>query len=388
MTSLNLIATTAFGIESVVKFELKKLGITDTTVENGRIHFKGDYTTLAKCNLWLRSADRVLIKIASFKAKDFEELFQGTLAVHWGDIIPKNGFMHVIGKSVNSKLHSVPACQSTVKKAIIEVMKRKYPNETFSEDGAEYRIEIAMLNDEATITIDTSGAGLHKRGYRQAQGEAPLKETLAAALIDMSRWKTNRTFVDPLCGSGTIPIEAALRAKNLAPGLNRAFAAEDWQEIPQKIWTDLRDEAKSLINNEPFEIFASDIDSRVLKIATENARLAGVNDVITFERLNVRDFKSSDKYGCIVCNPPYGERMENRELDNPYGESTEQNKELNRLYKNMGEAFLALDSWSLFILNSNEDFQKNFGKQSDKNRKLFNGGIKSYLYQYLGPMPK
>lgn len=375
MTPLNLIATTAFGIESVVKFELKKLGISDFTVDNGRIHFKGDYTTLAKCNLWLRSADRVLIKVASFKAKDFEELFQGALAIRWEDIIPKNGFMHVIGKSVNSKLHSVPACQSTVKKAMVGAMKRKYPNESFPEDGPEYRVEIAMLNDEATLTIDTSGLGLHKRGYRQAQGEAPIKETLAAALIDMARWRPNRLLVDPFCGSGTIAIEAAQRAKNIAPGLNRTFAAEAWPEIPKKIWADLREEAKSLIDQTPFKIFASDIDSKVLGVAIQNAKRAGVDDAIVFEKLNVADFKSHEKYGCIICNPPYGERME-------------LNGELDQLYRDMGQAFLKLDSWSLFILTSNEDFQKNFGKKSDKNRKLFNGAIKAYLYQYLGPIPK
>lgn len=375
MSSLDLIVPTAFGLESVVKFELRKLGVTDTKVENGRIHFKGDITTLAKCNLWLRSADRVLIKIASFKARDFEELFQATMAIDWGDIIPKHGFMHVIGKSVNSELHSVPACQSTVKKAIIEAMKRKYHQETFLEDGPEYRIEIAMLNNEATLTMDTSGAGLHKRGYRLAQGEAPIKETLAAALIDMSRWKTDRILADPFCGSGTIPIEAAQRAKNIAPGLNRSFAAEEWPEIPQKIWTDLREEAKTLINDVSFKILASDIDGRVLKIAAENAKRAGVDDVISFKKQDVRDFKNSQKYGCIVCNPPYGERME-------------QNGELDELYQDMGNAFLNLDSWSLFILTANEDFQRSFGERADRNRKLFNGGLKAYLYQYLRPFPK
>lgn len=375
MTQLDLIATSAFGIESVLKFELKNLGITEIKTENGRIHFKGDYPTLAKCNLWLRSADRVLIKIASFQAKDFEELFQGTLALAWADILPKNAFMHVIGKSVNSQLHSVPACQSTVKKAIIQAMKRKYPNESFPENGPEYRIEISMSNDEATLTIDSSGEGLHKRGYRQAQGEAPLKETLAAALIDFSRWKPNRILADPFCGSGTIPIEAAQRAKNIAPGLNRSFAAENWPEIPKKIWSDLREEAKSQIKNEPFEILASDCNSKILEAAKENAKRAGVDDVVRFQQKDARDFTSNEKYGVMICNPPYGERMSEK-------------RSVNKLYQDMGKTFLKLNFWSLFILTTSEDFVEHFGKKSDKHRKLFNGTLKTFLYQYLGPIPR
>jgi len=374
MPYLNLIATSAFGLESIVVHELKKIGIEKTEVENGRINFQGDYASVVKSNLWLRCADRVLIKLAEFRAYDFEQLYQGALAVEWENFIPVNGKMHVIGKAVNSKLHSVPDCQAIVKKAIVESMKRKFKQDWFDESGPAYRIEISLLKDMATLTLDTSGAGLHKRGYRESQGEAPLKETLAAGLINISRWKPDRVFADPLCGSGTIPIEAALIGKNIAPGLIRSFSSEDWPEIPSSLWKLHRDEAEDLINKNPLEIFASDIDKRVFDAAVSNAEKARVGDSIIFQKKPVSEFSSSKKYGCIVCNPPYGERLQNA-------------KEVHELYMEMGKVFSKLDSWSYFIMTSNENFEKSFGRKADKNRKLYNGKIKTYLYQYMGSLP-
>jgi putative N6-adenine-specific DNA methylase len=374
MSYLDIIATSAFGLESIVVRELKNIGVEKTEVENGRISFQGDYGTIAKSNIWLRCADRILIKLASYRAEDFEELFQGALAVRWEDFIPENGVMHVIGKSVNSKLHSVPGCQSIIKKAVIESMKRKYKKNLFEENGPVYRIEIAMLNDTATLTLDTSGAGLHKRGYRELQGEAPLKETLAAGLISLSRWRPERVFADPMCGSGTIPIEAALMGKNIAPGLTRNFASEDWPEIPASIWNTCRDEAKDSIRKEPMEIFASDIDKRVFDAAVRNAEKAGVKENIIFQHKPLSEFSSKKKYGVIVCNPPYGERMQNE-------------REVRELYKEMGKAFSLLDTWSFFIMTAYDGFEKSFGRKADKNRKLYNGNIRTYFYQYLGPLP-
>lgn len=374
MSFLHIVATSAFGLESIVVRELNKIGVEKTEVENGRISYRGDYQTIVKSNIWLRCADRVMINLASFRAEDFEELFQGALAVEWANFIPVNGNMHVIGKSVNSKLHSVPACQSIVKKAVIEAMKRKYKSGYFEESGPEYRIEISMLNDTATLTLDASGAGLHKRGYRESQGEAPLKETLAAGLISLSRWRSGRVFADPMCGSGTIPIEAALIGKNIAPGLLREFSAERWPEIPASMWKTCREQAKESINTEKLEIFASDIDKRVFDSAVRNAEIAGVSDSIVFQHKPLSEFSSKAKYGCIVCNPPYGERLQDE-------------REVHLLYKEMGTVFSKLDSWSFFIMTSFERFEKSFGKKADKNRKLYNGKIKTYLYQYLGPLP-
>lgn len=374
MAYLDLIATSAFGLEATVVRELEKLGIEKRAVENGRIAFTGDFTTVARTNLWLRCADRILIRMANFPARDFEELYQGTLAVRWEDFIPENGVMHVIGKSVSSQLHSVPACQSTVKKAVIEAMKRRYRRNDFPENGPVYRIEIAMLDNVATLTIDTSGAGLHKRGYREYANDAPLKETLAAGLIHLSRWRPERIFADPLCGSGTIAIEAALMGRNIAPGLLRTFAAEDWPQIPRAVWEKERAEAKEQIRTIPLEIMASDIDKRSFDAAVKNAANAGVADAITFQRKPVAEFSSKKKYGCIVTNPPYGERMQDE-------------KEVLELYREMGRVFESLDSWSYFIMTSSENFERAFGRKADKNRKLYNGMIRTYLYQYLGPLP-
>jgi putative N6-adenine-specific DNA methylase len=355
--------------------ELQRMGYTDLKVENGRVEFTGDERDIVRCNLWLRCAERLLLKMAEFQATDFEELFQGTLKVPWEKMIPLDGKMHVTGKSIKSKLFSVPDCQSIVKKAVVEAMKRKYHwLDQFPEDGPVYKIEIAFLKDTATLTIDTSGAGLHKRGYRLGRGDAPLRETLAAAMILLSRWDPSRIFADPLCGSGTIPIEAALIGRNIAPGLKRKFVSEDWPNIPSKLWSALRDEASAAIKDVPLSIFASDIDTGVFRSARENAENAGVLDNIVFQKKPIEEFSSKKKYGCIVCNPPYGERIGDR-------------RQAEELYKEMGKVFSKLDTWSFFILTAHPEFQKHFGTDASKNRKLYNGMIKCHLYQYFGPLP-
>jgi putative N6-adenine-specific DNA methylase len=375
MANLTIIATSTFGLESVVAMELKALGYENLTVENGRVSFRGDERDVARCNIWLRTSDRILIKVAEFRATDFEELFQGTLRINWEDMIPLDGTMHIVGKSVKSRLHSVRDCQAIVKRAVVQAMKRKYRTDWFEEKGPVYKIEISMLKDMATLTIDTSGPGLHKRGYREQTGEAPLRETLAAALVILSRWTPDRILADPFCGSGTIPIEAALIGKNMAPGLGRSFVSEQWAQIPGSIWEEERKNAASKMNDTTFRILASDSDGDVVAKARENAVRIGVGEYIAFQKLPVEEFRSRKKYGCIVCNPPYGERI---------GGSAE----VESLYKVMGEVFSQLDSWSYFILSAHPAFQKFFGRKAEKNRKIFNGDIKCYLYQYLGPLPK
>jgi len=369
-----IIATAAFGLESIVVRELKGLGYEDFTVENGRVSFKGDERDIARCNIWLRTADRVLIEVARFGAIDFEELFQGTLKVPWENIIPDDGKMHITGKTVRSKLFSLSACQSVVKKAVVEAMKRKYGPSEFPETGPVYKIEVSLLKDMASLTIDTTGPGLHKRGYRQDAGEAPLRETLAAGIVLLSGWKPDRILADPLCGSGTIAIEAALIGKNIAPGLKRSFVSETWWQIPEQIWSSARDEAREQINDVSFQILASDSDALVLRKARRNAERAGVSDLIAFQKLSVEEFRSRIKYGYIICNPPYGERLS-------------EEAEVKQLYKTMGETFAQLDMWSFFILTAHAGFQQSFGKKAARNRKLYNGMLQCYLYEYFGPKP-
>ncbi len=366
----NLIATTTFGIEVITAKELKALGYEDLKVEDGKVSFTGDEMDIAITNIWLRTADRILIKMASFKAESFEDLFQGTLAVNWGDIIPENGNMHVTGKSIKSKLFSVPDCQSIVKKAIVQAMKKKYNKEWFSEDGPEYKIEVAILKDIVTLTIDTTGAGLHKRGYRKNSGGAPLKETLAAALVLISNWNPSKQLADVCCGSGTIAIEAAMIGKNMAPGVNRSFVAETWPSADKEMWEQVREGARKGVNKEQFRILASDIDSWVLRTGKDNAEKAGVSDYIAFQKLPMNEFSSKKKGGVIISNPPYGERMGEAEV------VEEISKEFGQLYSN-------LDDWSVFVITPFKDFQKVFGKKADKNRKLYNGRIQCYYYQYL-----
>jgi len=375
MGKFDLIATATFGLESVVAREVKNLGYDDIKTENARVNFTGDEEAICRCNLWLRSADRVFIKMGEFPARTFDELFERTKALPWGDILPENASFPVQGKSVKSALFSVPDCQAIVKKAIVEKMKQKYKRQWFDEDGPKFTIEVGLLKDIATITIDTSGAGLHKRGYRQTAGDAPLKETLAAAMVNLSYWNPDRILMDPMCGSGTIPIEAAMIGRNMATGLKRSFASEEWPLIPSRYWKAAREEAEDAIDRtKEFRILASDIDGRVLRTARMNAQLAGVEDFVAFQTLPLKEVRSRKKYGCIITNPPYGERL---------GEQ----KEAERIYREMGEVFRELDTWSFYVLTSHKGFERFFGRQADRKRKLYNGRIQVDYYQFYGPRP-
>ncbi|WHY65461.1 class I SAM-dependent RNA methyltransferase [Neobacillus sp. SuZ13] len=375
MGKYQIIATAAMGLEALVAKEVRALGY-ECEVENGKVTYTGDESAIARSNLWLRTADRIKIKVGEFKAFTFDELFEKTKALPWEKFLPEDAEFPVVGKSVKSKLFSVSDCQAIVKKAVVERMKQHYKRSTwFEENGAYFRIEVALLKDVATITIDTSGQGLHKRGYRVDQGEAPLKETLAAALVLLTNWKADRPFMDPFCGSGTIPIEAAMIGQNIAPGFNREFVSERWNWIPAQVWDDARNEAEDLANyDQPLDILGTDIDHRMVKIAQDNAFEAGFGDLIQFKQMQVRDISTNKQYGVIVGNPPYGERL---------GEK----KAVEQMYKEMGVAFNTLDTWSKYILTSNEQFEQFYGKPATKKRKLFNGFIRTDLYQYWGKKP-
>lgn len=376
MSKLTLIATAAMGIEAIVGKEVRDLGYENVTVENGKVTFEADETAICRTNLWLRTADRIKLKVGEFKATTFDELFEKTKALPWGDIIPENGEFPVIGKSVKSKLFSVSDCQSIVKKAVVEKMKQHYKrNSWFEEDGALYKIEVALLKDVATITLDASGTGLHKRGYRVGQGEAPIKETLAATLVMLTNWTPDRPFVDPVCGSGTIPIEAALIGQNIAPGFNREFASEDWHWIGQEKWDKAFEEAEDLAKyDQPLDIIASDIDHRMIEVAKQNSKEAGLGELIQFKQMQVKDFTTKKEYGVVVGNPPYAERL---------GEQ----KQVENMYKEMGKVFTPLDTWSVYVLTAHEQFEQFYGKKATKKRKLFNGFIKTDYYQFWGTRP-
>lgn len=376
MGQFEIIATSAFGLESVLADEIKKLGYDNLKVENGSVTFTGDEMAIARCNLWLRTADRVLIKVGEFDAVTFDELFEKTKALPWADYIPEYGNFPVSkAKSVKSKLFSLSDSQAIVKKAVVESLKKKYCTDWFQENGPLYSIQVAILKDRVALTIDTSGLALHKRGYRKLNNEAPLKETLAAGLVLISKWKNDRQLIDPLCGSGTIPIEAAMIGLNMAPGSKRNFVSEQWGIIPENVWKTAREEAMDLFKYDTdFRVLGSDIDGEVLRSARHNIHLFGLDDYISVQKLPVSDLKSSREYGYIICNPPYGERLGER-------------KEVEKLYREMGTAFRGMDTWSYFVLTSNPDFQKLFGRQADKNRKLYNGRIQCYYYQYFGPRP-
>lgn len=375
MSKLHLIAVPTFGIEAVVGRELKKLGYEDQFIENGKVTFAGDESAICRTNLWLRSAERVLVKVGEFQALTFDELFEKTKALPWEDWIPEDARFPVDGKIVNSKLASVSDCQAIVKKAIVERLKTRYKREWFEESGPLYRVEVGMLKDTATLTIDTSGAGLHKRGYRRLVTSAPIKETLAAAMILISRWKADRALIDPFCGSGTIPIEAALIGKNIAPGLNRSFTAESWGNIPSGLWEKAREEAFDLMEKQiELRIHGSDIDDKVMSIARYHAREAGVEKDIHLQRMDMTEIRSRYKYGFIICNPPYSERLGER-------------KETEMLYRKMGAVFKQFDTWSYYIITSHPEFEKFFGRKADKKRKLYNGMMMCNYYQYFGPPP-
>lgn len=375
MSKLQLIATCIFGVEAVVGRELKKLGYKDQFIENGRVTFAGDESAICRANLWLRSAERVLLKVGEFEALSFEELFEKTKELPWPDWIPENGEFPVDVTTIDSKLFSVSDCQAIIKKAVVEKMKQKYKRDWFEETGPRYKIEAAILKDWVTLSIDTSGTGLHKRGYRKLVSGAPLKETLAAAMIQISRWREDRALIDPFCGSGTIPIEAAMIGKNIAPGINRDFVSETWGNISDKLWKNARQEARDMVkSDQTLLIRGSDINDDVMSLARYHSKLAGVEENIHLQRMPVADVKSSYKYGFIICNPPYGERL---------GEK----REVESLYRQMGKVFSELDTWSFYILTSHPHFEKFFGRKANKKRKLYNGMIMCNYYQFYGPPP-
>ncbi|MFJ7973871.1 class I SAM-dependent RNA methyltransferase [Psychrobacillus sp. NPDC096389] len=372
MTTFKLVATSAMGLESIVADEVKALGY-ETTTENGKVYFEGDKRAIARANIWLRVADRVKIVAAQFPVKTFDELFERTKAIQWEKFLPVDAAFPVQGKSVKSTLFSVPDCQAIVKKAVVERLKLAYKRIGFlDESGATYKIEISILKDVATITIDTSGAGLHKRGYRQDQGEAPLKETLAAALVKISKWSPSRPFVDPFCGSGTIPIEAAMIGQNIAPGFNRDFHSEAWSWMPKTIWDDVRNEAEDLANyDQELQIIGSDIDHKMIQMAEQNAFESGFGDIITFKQMQARDFTTSLTDGVMIGNPPYGERI---------GEI----EEIEQVISDLGHLMSKYPSWSVYMLSSMENFENAYGKKATKKRKLFNGFIRTDYYQFWG----
>ncbi|WP_391121853.1 THUMP domain-containing class I SAM-dependent RNA methyltransferase [Psychrobacillus sp. L3] len=372
MTNFKLVATSAMGLESIVADEVKALGY-ETTTENGKIYFEGDERAIARANVWLRVADRVKIVAAQFPVKTFDELFERTKAVQWEKFLPVDAAFPVQGKSVKSTLFSVPDCQAIVKKAVVERLKLAHKRIGFlDESGATYKLEISILKDIATITIDTSGAGLHKRGYRQDQGEAPLKETLAAALVKISKWNPDRPFVDPFCGSGTIAIEAAMIGQNIAPGFNRDFHSEAWSWMPKTIWETVREEAEALANyNQELQIIGSDIDHKMIQIAEQNAFESGFADILTFKQMQARDFSTTLTDGVMIGNPPYGERI---------GEV----EEIEKLISDLGYAMEKYPSWSVYMLSSMENFEQLYGKRTTKKRKLFNGFIRTDYYQFWG----
>ena len=377
MNRIELIAPCHFGLEAVLKREILDLGYEISSVEDGRVTFQGDAEAVCRANIFLRTAERVLLKVGSFQAVSFEELFEKTKALPWEAYIPKDGkFWVTKASSVKSRLFSPSDIQSVMKKAMVIRLQEHYHMEWFPEDGPEYPVRVFLMKDQVTVGIDTSGASLHKRGYREVSGKAPITETLAAALIMLTPWRGDRILVDPFCGSGTFPIEAAMMAANIAPGMNRSFTAEKWTNlIPKKLWYDTVDEASDLIREpEETDIQGYDADEDVIRIARRNAAEAGVENMIHFQRRDVRDLSHPKKYGFIITNPPYGERLEDK-------------KDLPELYRAFGESFRRLETWSAYMITSYEDAERYFGRKADKNRKIYNGMLKTYFYQFQGPKP-
>lgn len=376
MEELNLIATTTFGLEAVLARELTDLGVTAHNTINGRIYFKGDIRTLAKANLWLRTADRILLNMGEFKALSFEELFQGVKRIAWEKLLPVDAKFIVNARSVKSKIYSLRDIQAISKKAIVERLKQAYGCEWLEETGPRYMIEIAFLEDRATVMVDTSGHGLNRRGYRQEVGKSPIKETLAAGLIMVSRWRPDRPLLDPFCGTGTFGIEAAMIGMNIAPGLKAEFDAEKWQGFCPEIWEEERVAAIKAINREPhLRIYCSDIDYFQLKLAEKHAELAGVKGHIHFQKIDFAETGSRHEYGFIITNPPYGERLLEKQ-------------EAEEIYRGMGKHFPEIfKTWSVYVITSCESFEKLYGRAADKKRKIYNGGIRCDYYQFFGPKP-
>lgn len=377
MRTFGLLVPCHFGLEAVLKREIYDLGYEITKVEDGRVTFEGDEEAICRANIFLRTAERVMIQVGRFKATTFEELFQGIKNLPWEEYIPEDGkFWVKKASSINSKLFSPSDIQSIAKKAMVERMKQKYHKEWFKEDGASYPVRIFLLKDEVTVALDTSGDSLHKRGYRTMTSKAPLTETLAASLIMLTPWRKDRILVDPFCGSGTFPIEAAMIAANIAPGMNRDFIAEEWTNlIDRKLWYECVKEAEDMIDTTvKVDIQGYDIDGDVIKAARENAKRAGVEHMIHFQQRAVADLSHPKKYGFIITNPPYGERLEDK-------------ADLPELYTQIGQAYQRLDSWSMFLITSYTETEKYIGRKADKNRKIYNGMLKTYFYQFLGPKP-
>ncbi len=377
MKQFEYISPCHFGLEAVLKRELTDLGFEIIKVEDGKVTYTGDENACARANVFLRTTERVLLKVGFFKAETFEELFENTKAIPWEEYLPRDAkFWVAKANSVSSKLFSPSDIQSIMKKAIVERMKLKYKQDWFEESGPSYPLRVTILKDEVTVCIDTSGESLHKRGYRKLTSKAPITETLAAALIMLTPWNKDRILVDPFCGSGTIPIEAAMLGARMAPGMNRNFLAETWSNlIPEKSWDLAKEEAHAqVLSDVEMNIQGYDLDGEVIKAARQNARWAGVDHMIHFQQKPMKELSSSKKYGFIITNPPYGERLEDK-------------KELPGLYKEIGKVFGNLDSWSYYIITGYEDAQKYIGRQADKNRKIYNGMMKTYFYQYMGPKP-
>ncbi len=374
MKKYELIAPCHFGLEAVLKREIIDLGYDVSEVCDGRVSFWGDEEAVCRANVFLRTANRILIKIGSFHGESFEELFQGTRNLPWEEYLPADAkFWVTKASSIKSKLHSLPDIQSLMKKAMVERLKEVYHVEWFSEAGESFPVRVFLMKDEVTVGLDTTGDPLHKRGYRKLTPKAPIAETLAAAMILLTPWNKDRILVDPFCGSGTIPIEAAMMAANMAPGMNRSFTARNWNHlIGKRNWSDTLEEARELVDlSVETDIQGYDIDEKMISIARENAKLAGVDKLIHFQRRDVADLHHAKKYGFIITNPPYGERLEL----------------LPSLYRTLGERFRELDSWSLYLISAYERTEAEIGRKADKNRKLYNGMVKTYYYQFLGPRP-
>ena len=372
-----LMAPCHFGMEAVLKREIVDLGYEITQVEDGRVSFLGDAEAVCRANIFLRTTERILIKAGSFRAVSFEELFQETKAIAWENYIPPDGkFWVKKAGSVKSKLFSPTDIQSVMKKAMVERMKQAYGREVIPETGSSYPLRVFLYKDQVTVGLDTTGESLHKRGYRKLISKAPIEETLAAALIMLTPWRRDRILVDPFCGSGTFPIEAAMMAANIAPGMNRSFLAEDWKELnPRKCWYEAMDEAAELVDDTvSVDIQGYDADGDIVRSARANAQAAGVEHLIHFQERDVRELRHPKKYGFVITNPPYGERLEEKE-------------NLPKLYRELGKQYQALDSWSAYIITAYGDVEKYMGRKADRNRKIYNGMMKTYYYQFLGPKP-
>lgn len=366
---LQLSVPSLFGLEGLIADELKRLDMKNVRAENGRVLFTGDKSDIARANINLRCGERVLIVVGEMRVKSFDELFEGVKAMAWENYIPIDGAFPVKGHALDSTLHSVPDCQSIVKKAIVDRLSSKFKTDWFKETGAKYQVQFAIMRDLATLYIDTTGSGLHKRGYRPVGNAAPLRETLAAAIVKLSRYRGKEDVCDPFCGSGTLPIEAALAALNRAPGLNRTFTAQNWKWLSKEIWHNAAEQARDREYRGAYSIWGGDIDPESIDIARENAKRAGVQDYVRFDVAEAADFKRDTSGGIIISNPPYGERVMERQ-------------EAERIYRKFGSAVKALDAWKIYILSSHTEFERSFGQTAVKKRKLYNGMIKCDLFMY------